>query len=233
MLKRISQIVPTDLAVRQRIIDLLVAQDKVDDALQEYVNLADLFYRLAELDKARQTYLDALNVAKKSKDNRTWGVNLLLKVADIDMQRINLRQALRVYEQIRSIQPDNPSVRSQIVSLNFRLGLESAGMKELDEYLVFLETSGRRQDAIQFINDLLIDHSKLIDLRRRLADLYLRNNQTIEAVTQLDAAADALLTSGKHYEAINLLETIITLNPPNTQEYRTALENLRREMLRK
>ncbi|RPJ51624.1 MAG: tetratricopeptide repeat protein [Chloroflexi bacterium] len=233
MLKRISQIVPTDVAVRQRIIDLLVAQDKVEDALQEFTNLADLYYRLAELDKARQTYLDALNVAKKSKDNRTWGVNLLLKVADIDMQRINLRQALRVYEQIRAIQPDNPTVRSQIVNLNFRLGLEPAAIKELDEYLVFLESSGRRQDAIMFISDLLVDHSNRIDLRRRLADLYLRNNQTPEAVTQLDAAADALLSAGKHYEAINLLETIITLNPSNIQEYRTALESLRREMLRK
>jgi tetratricopeptide (TPR) repeat protein len=119
------------------------------------------------------------------------------------------------------------------VNLNFRLGQEPAAMKELDEYLVFLESSGRRQNAIEFINDLLVDHSNRIDLRRRLADLYLRNNQTTEAITQLDAAADALLSASKHYEAINLLETIITLNPPNIQEYKTALESLRREMLRK
>jgi tetratricopeptide (TPR) repeat protein len=233
MLKRIAQIMPTDLNVRQRVIDLLVAQDKVEDALEEYSSLADLYYRLAELDKARQTYLDALNIAKKSKENRTWGVNLLLKVADIDMQRINLRQALRVYEQIRAIEPDNAMVRSQIVNLNFRLGLEPAAMKELDEFLTLMENANRRNDAITFISDLLVDHSNRIDLRRRLADLYLGNNQTPEAITQLDAAADALLSAGKHYEAINLLETIISLNPPNIQEYRSALESLRRDLLRK
>jgi tetratricopeptide (TPR) repeat protein len=233
ILKRIAQIMPMDLTVRQRVIDLLVAQDKIEEALDEYVNLADLYYRLAELDKARQTYLDALNIAKRSKENRTWGVNLLLKVADIDMQRINLRQALRVYEQIRAIQPDNPMVRSQIVNLNFRLGLEPAAMKELDEYLSFLENAGRLQDAIVFIGDLLVDHSNRVDLRRRLADLYLHNNQNQEAITQLDAAADTLLGAGKHYEAINLLETIISLNPPNMQDYKTALESLRRDMLRK
>lgn len=233
LLRRVSQLTPGDLSVRQRIIDILIAQDKVEDALKEYLSLAEMYYSLAELDKARQTYLDALKVAQKSKDNRTWGVNMLLKVADIDMQRLNLRQALRVFEQIRAIQPDNSMVRAQIINLNFRLGQEPAAIKELDEYLTTLESSGRRQEAIQFTSDLLVDHSARIDLRRRLADLLIHDGKVAEAALQLDAAADALLSAGKNYEAINLLETIISLNPPNVQEYRVALESLRRDMLRK
>jgi tetratricopeptide (TPR) repeat protein len=192
-----------------------------------------MFYRLAELDKARLTYLDALKVAQKSKENRAWGVEILLKVADIDLQKLNLRQALRVYEQVRTIQPDNTAVRTQIVNLNFRLGQDMDGMKELDEYLIAQENAGKRPAAIQFIHDLLLDHDDRMDLRRRLADLYIRNGQIPEAVGQLDAAADTLLNSGKHLEAINLMETIVTLNPPNVKEYRTALEALRRDMLRK
>ena len=233
MLRRVSQLMPADLSVRQRIVDLLVAQDKIEDALAEYESLADLYYRLAELDKARQTYLDALKIAQKSKNNRTWGVSFLLKVADIEMQRLNLRQALRFYEQIRTIEPENDQVRAQIINLNFRLAQEPAAIKEVDEFVSFLESANRRPAAIEFITDLLVDHSGRLDLRRRLADLYIRDGQISEAVTQLDAAADALLTSGKHYEAINLLETIVTLNPPNVQEYKTALEGLRRDMLRK
>jgi len=233
MLKRVSQIMPMDLTVRQRLIDLLAAQDKIEEALEEYNSLADMYYHLAELDKARQTYLDALKVAQKSKDNRDWGVNLLLKVADIDMQRLNLRQALRVYEQIRTIQPENASVRAQIVNLNFRMGMEPAGMKEVDEFIGYLESSGQRQKAVEFVSDLLVDNGSRTDLRRRLADLYLRGGQTSEAITQLDTAADAYLTEGKLYEAINLLETIISLKPANVDEYKTALESLRRDMLRK
>jgi tetratricopeptide (TPR) repeat protein len=233
MLKRVSQIMPMDLVVRQRLIDLLVAQDKADDALQEYSDLAELYYRLAELDKARQVYLEALKIAQKAKENRDWGVNLLLKVADIDMQRLNLRQALRIYEQIRTIRPDMPTVRAQLVLLNFRLGQEPAAMKELDEYLHFLETANRRPHAIEFISDLLVDYSGNISLRRRLADLYIRSRQVPEAVIQLDTVADALLTAGKHLEAVNILETIISLRPPNVDEYKNALEGLRRDMLRK
>jgi tetratricopeptide (TPR) repeat protein len=233
ILRRVSQIMPADLTVRQRIIDLLVSQDKIEEALQEYTYMADLYYSLAELEKSRQTYMDALKIAQKSKDNRKWGVAMLLKVADIEMQQLNLRQALRIYEQIRAIQTDNASVRLQIVNLNFRMGQEAAAMKELDVYLAALENANRRADAIQFINDLLADNPRRLDLRRRLADLYIRNNQLNEAVIQLDAAADALLSENKHYEAINLLETIVSLNPPNIGEYKAALESLRRDMLRK
>jgi tetratricopeptide (TPR) repeat protein len=233
LLKRISQIMPSDISVRQRLIDLLIAQDKIDDALNEYMDLAELFYNLAELDKARQTYLEALKIAQKSKENRIWGLNLLLRVADIDMQRLNLRQALRIYEQIRTIQPDHSTTRAQIVSLNFRLGQDSSAMKELDEYVNFLESASRRQEAIDFITDLIVDHSNRIDLRKRLADLYIHNKDITQAVIQLDAVADAFLSENKNIEAVNMLETIISLNPPNVKEYRSAVESLRRTMLRK
>lgn len=233
MLKRISQINPTDLGIRQQIIDLLVAQDKIEEALKEYTDLADLFYRLAELDKARQTYLDALKVAQKSKDNRTWGVNVLMKVADIDLQRLNLRQALRIFEQIRTIQPDLPQVRAQLVTLNIRLGQDQPAMKELDDYVNTLESAGRRKDAVNFVNDLLIDQGSRLDVRRRLADLLIRDGQMEEAVAQLDTVADGLLNSGKHLEAINMIELIISLRPPNVEDYKKALDEMRRSTLRK
>lgn len=233
LLKRISQLMPTDITVRQRMIDLLAAQANVDDSLDEYMNLADLYFTMADLDKARQTYLDALKIAQKSKDNRAWGTKLLLKVADIDLQRLNLRQALRIFEQIRTIQPDHAPTRAQIVSLNFRLGQDAAAMKELDDYINFLIPANRLKEAIQFINELLVDHATRSDLRKRLADLYIRDHQTNEAVAQLDTVADTLLSENKHMEAVNMLETIISLNPPNENEYRSALENLRRSMLRK
>jgi tetratricopeptide (TPR) repeat protein len=233
LLKRISQLMPTDITVRQRMIDLMSAQDNVDEALTEYMNLADLYFTMADLDKARQTYLDSLKIAQKSKNNRAWGMKLLLKVADIDLQRLNLRQALRIFEQIRTIQPDHAPTRAQIVSLHFRLGQDSTAMKELDEYINFLKGANRSRDAIQFINDLLVDHSTRSDLRKRLADIYIQNQQIKEAVVQLDTVADSLLSENKNMEAVNMLETIISLNPSNVNEYRSALESLRRSMLRK
>lgn len=232
-LKRVTQISPMNLNVRQRLIDLMVSQDQIEQALEEYVQLANIYYHMAELDKARQIYLDALKVAQDSKNNRKWGVELLLKVADIDLQRLNLRQALRIFEQIRTIQPDNRLVRAQIVNINFRLGQEASAMKDLDDFVNLLESTNRQQMAIEFIQELLIEHPDRLDLNRRLADLYIRSNQLPEAIAQLDSAADALLNANRNMEAVNMLETIISLNPPNVDEYRAALESLRREMLRR
>lgn len=233
MYKRILQISPMDLDVRERLIHLLVSQQKVEEALDEYMELADIYYRLAELDKARQTYMTALNLAKQSHNNRAWGVEILLKVADIDLQRLNLRQAVRIYEQIRTLQPDDATIRSQIVLLNFRLGNDAAALNEVDGFIHLLENNGRRRQALDFINDLLVEQGSNLDLRRRLADLYARESRIPEAVAQLDAVAEAYMDQGKMLEAINMIETIIALKPANVADYRTALEELRRNSLRR
>jgi tetratricopeptide (TPR) repeat protein len=230
--KRILQISPMDLTVRERLIDMLASQHKVEDALEEYMELADIYYRLAELDKSRAAYMTALKMAQSSQNNRKWGVEILLKVADIDLQRLNLRQAVRIYEQVRTLQPDDPITRSQIVLLNIRLGQNAAALSEVDAYIRLLENGGRRQQALDFLNDLLIEDGGNLDLRRRLADLYARDGRIPEAVAQLDAVAEAYLDAGKMLEAINIMETIIALKPANVEEFKVALEALRRNSLR-
>lgn len=233
IMRRVLEISPMDVRVRERLINLLEAQEKVDEALKEYVELAENYYRLAELDKTRQTYLDALKIAQKSKNNRAWGVEILSKVADIDMQRLNFRQALRIFEQIRTIQPDNQATRIQIIQLQMRLGQTAAVMTEVDSYINLVESSGRRAKAVEFLNNLIQEGDALPDFRRRLADLYAREGRVEEAVAQLDAVADAYAGQGKMLEAINILETIVALKPKNAEDYRQALAELRKQSLRK
>jgi tetratricopeptide (TPR) repeat protein len=232
ILKRILQVSPMDLAVHNRLINLLVGQNKIEESLEEYMLLAEIYYNLAELEKARQTYMTALKLVQKANNSRAWGVKVLLKVADIDMQRLNLRQALRIFEQIRTIQPDDLATRVQLVSLNFRLGQAPAAMGEVDGFISLLEGSGRRKQAIVFLNELLNEHGSNLDLRRRLADLYAREGRVPEAVVQLDAVADGYMGEGKMMEAVNMIETIIALRPPNVADYRAALDDLRKRSLR-
>jgi thioredoxin-like negative regulator of GroEL len=53
MLRRVIQLAPMDMNVRTKLIDQLIARGQVDDAIREYIDLADISYRLAELDMAR------------------------------------------------------------------------------------------------------------------------------------------------------------------------------------
>ena len=106
---------------------MLVARGQVDDAINEYLELAEIYYRLAELDMARKTYTTALRVVQQTNADRAWNVHLLQRMADIDMQRLDWKQALRVYEQIRTLRPDDQGARKQLLELYSAHGPGAAG----------------------------------------------------------------------------------------------------------
>jgi tetratricopeptide (TPR) repeat protein len=226
-LVRLVQMAPMDLTVRGKLIEFLVANGREAEAIQQYMDLADIYYHLAELDMARNTYTSALRLAQQSKVDRSWTKQLLFKIADIDMQRLDWRQAVRVFEQIRTIEPMDPSARLQLVDLNFRMGGDALAYTEIDNYTSLLENSNKRKLAIEFMNKLVAERPEKMELRKRLSDLYVRNGQVDMAVEHLDAIADAYLTTGNRQAAMNMLLTIIALNPPQVAEYQYALSQLR------
>jgi len=226
LMTRLCDMAPMDVEVRQRLIDMLMAQGRIDDAVAQYTRLAEVYYSLAELDLARQTYLTGLRQAQQSRNTRSLSVQLLNKVADIDMQRLDFRQAIRIYEQLRTLQPDDAPTRQHLIDLNFRMGQDNAALTELDAFLNFLENAGRRSEAIQFLIEMIEERSDRPDLRKRLADVYARAGQVDKAVEILDVLADQLLSAGNKNAALYMIKTIIALNPPNVGDYRNVYQQL-------
>ena len=132
LLRRVIQLAPMDLTARTRLIDQLVARGQTDEAIKEYLELADLYYRLAELDTARKTYTTALRLVQQASADRAWNVHILQRMADIDMQRLDWKQALRVFEQIRTLRPDDDGIRKQLIDLYMRMGQQSQAQAELE-----------------------------------------------------------------------------------------------------
>ena len=227
LLTRVTRVVPMDLVVRSRLIEALNSQGRFDEAIQQYIELAEIYYRLAELDMARQTYASAIKLAQQAKVSRDLILQILNRVADIDMQRLDLRQATRVYEQIRTIMPEDENARFQLVSLNYRMSQDSAALAEADSYVALLENSGRRKQAIEFLQGIIADRPERLDIHKRLADVFVRNGNITEAVEQLDIIADALMVAGNRNGAMTMLNAIIAFNPPNVNEYRSALAKMR------
>jgi tetratricopeptide (TPR) repeat protein len=226
MLKRVVQLAPMDMSARTKLIDQLVARGQVDDAIREYLELADIYYRLAELDMARKTFTTALRVVQQSNADRNWNVDILRRMADIDMQRLDWKQAIRIYEQIRTLKPDDESTRKNIVDLSLKMGQPAQASAEIESYLSYLQTSNNRPRAIPFIEDLLNERPDDSTLRRALALAYHQAGRNEDAVTQLDSLAESFLDQGKKEDAMVIVNQILLMNPPNADQYRQLLTQL-------
>lgn len=226
LLRRVLRFSPMDLSIRTALIDMLIARGATDEAIAEYMELADIYYRLAELDLARKTYATALRLAQQGESSRLWSIKLLQRMADIDMQRLDWKQAVRVYEQLRTFQPEDISVRKQLINLNLRLGETQKAAAELENLLTYLQSINQRSTAIPFLEELVNEQPKQIVLRRALAEEYRQADRIEDAVAQLDAAAEMLLDSGDRAGAIQAIQAIVAINPPNVADYITLLQRL-------
>jgi tetratricopeptide (TPR) repeat protein len=228
--KNVVQLMPTDLEARNRLIAQLLASGQVGSAIDEYMQLAEIYYNMADIGMARRTYMEAFKSAQLANEERSIKVRLLQRIADIDLQRLEWRQGLRILEQIRTLQPDNEEARAQIVSLNLRLGQEPQAMTEIDNYAAFLASSNRYRKLAAFTKNLLMDYPDSVPLRRRLVDAYIHVGEIDEAISNLDHIGESLLESGDRAGAIQTIEEIIELSPPNKENYRQLLDQVRREL---
>jgi tetratricopeptide (TPR) repeat protein len=227
ILRRIVQVSPMDVLARTRLIDQLASRGMVDEAVGEYIELGDIYYRLAELDQARKTYTTALRLAQQGGANRAWSVKLMRRMADIDMQRLDWRQALRIFEQLRTLEPEDVTVRKSLIDLNIRLNQLPQAEAEMNGLLENLQNTGKKGEAIPFLEDLVKEYPKQAFTRHALAEEYRLAKRIPDAVAQLDNLAETLVNAGDLKGAIRATEAIIAMKPTNLQMYQNLLSKLK------
>jgi tetratricopeptide (TPR) repeat protein len=225
ILRRITRLAPLDLTTRRRLIEQLTASGQIEATIQEYLDLGDVYYRLAELDKARDTYEKALKVAQQSNLNN-WTAEILHHTADIDLQRLDWRRALRQFKQIQTINPEDLKAVIQIVDLNFRLGSETEALAVLGNFVDLMNRRQKQQEVIQMLEDLMQIDPERVAIQRTLASQYQLVGRNNEAIAQWDELGNRLLDEGEHDGALQAIRAIIQLNPPNLAEYQQLLIEL-------
>ncbi len=168
-----------------------------------------------------------MRIVQQGNASRDWNTHILQRMADIDMQRLDWKQALRVYEQIRTLAPDDDAARKQLIELNVRMGQIDKAMTELESYLTYLEGQNKNDLALNFLDELVRDHPALPELKRTHAALLHRSGRTSEAISLLDALGEALLQSGDKQGAMEVINQIVLMNPPNLEDYRALLAQMR------
>ena len=117
-------------------------------------------------------------------------------------------------------------MRKNLIELSLRLGQTVQANAEIENYLTYLQTHGRPEQGIKFVEELLLDRPTDIVLRRALAQLYHQAGRSEEAVVQLDALAEFMLSAGKKDEAMVVINQVLLMGPPNADQYRQLLMQL-------
>lgn len=226
ILNAVLEIAPMDLQVRTSLIEMLRKEERWDDVLDQYIDMADAYYQLTDFDKARDTYEEAHSLAERLNARPEQIIHILHRIADIDVSRLDQRKALRTYEQIKAMAPGDERTRKALMDLNYRLNNRVEAIKELDE-LMRLYAKQRRPDLIaQVLEEQVALYPDEMALRSRLAAFYVHMKRRDEAVTQLDALGELQLDAGLHSAATETIRQIVVLNPPGVDDYKRLLGQL-------
>jgi len=225
--QKILHVAPINIPARTRIIDLMAQQDRNNEALNQYLELSEIYRQMAEIDAARKALANALRLAQRTSVGREWSLRILRQMGDIDLSRLDWRRALRVYEQVRTLDTNDEEARSNVIDLNLRLGQEEQAAQELDSYLEYLVQSQRSSEALNLLEELARKHPGKQPIHARLAEAYRAAGRKADAIAQYDALGEIQLDSEQNQEAIQTIQTIIDLEPPDLEGYRELLRNLK------
>jgi tetratricopeptide (TPR) repeat protein len=215
----ILEMSPLDIPVHRRVIDLLIQHGRIDEALNHYLQTADAYYQLAQPDRAREIYTEALRLAPRGSAEKEWEIRVLHRMADLDVQRLDWTAAVKDNEEILRIAPDDERAHLALFRLYPRTGRRHLGINTLDQLIKRYLSKRQFSKALAVLEDLVESEPESIPLRTRIAQLYLNLGKRDEAMAHLDVLGDLQLEAGQKEPAIKTIEAILALNPPNRQAY--------------
>lgn len=215
----ILEISPLDIAVHRRVVELLVHHGRIDDALSQYLQTADAYYQLAQPERAREIYTEALRLAPRGSADKAWQVRILHRMADLDVQRLDWAAAIKDNEEILRIAADDERAHLALYRLYPRTGRPHLGIGALDKLVKSYLSNRKVSKALTILEDLVESEPESIPLRARIAQLYLNLGNRERALAHLDILGDLQLEAGHKEAAVKTLEAILALNPPDREAY--------------
>lgn len=226
ILNEVIAIAPTDVHLRTSLIELLERQEQWDKVLDEYISLADAYNQLADIEQARATYQEAMKLAQKNDAPASKRADIFRRMADIDMSRLDFRQALRSYEQVRNLAPEDEPARRALIDINYRLNNNLDAIKELDGLLRMFAQQKHTDQIVSTLEQMVTATPNDMAIRSRLAAVYRQLKRKDDAIAQLDALGDLQLEAGLYQDACATINTIISLQPVDLDQYRNLLTQL-------
>lgn len=226
ILSEVLEMAPLDISVRESLIELLESEQRWDEALDQYVDLADTHHQLGNFDMSRDIFNAAERLANRVGASSDRIVRIKHRVADIDQMRLDMRKAQKTYEEIIQIAPGDERAHRMLVDIHYRQNNMVEAIKKLDALLGIYAKSKQPTRITQLLEELVAMYPNDTGLRSRLAAIYRQMKRVEDAIKQLDALGELQLEAGQHQEAVNTIRQIVALNPPGIEDYRRLLSQL-------
>jgi tetratricopeptide (TPR) repeat protein len=206
--------------------ELLEAEQRWDELLDQYVELADTYHQLGDFEMSRDTYITAEKLGTRVKASPEKTVKIKHRIADIDQMRLDMRKAMRAYEEIVQLAPDDERARRMLVDLNFRQGNQVEAVKRLDELLSMYAKKKQVNSIVKLLEEMVTLYPNDTGLRNRLATIFEQLGRKQDAIKHLDALGELQLEAGQHQDACNTLRRIIKMNPEGADDYKRLVAQL-------
>jgi tetratricopeptide (TPR) repeat protein len=224
--KKVLRLIPMDVVVRARLIDLLISSGEIDQALEQYLALSDAYFQLAQVNKALEKYTEALRLVPRASNERQWRLRLLRKMTDVEMRRGNWREAAELYRQIVTLSPDDERARLHLIDLYCKLGRAKQADREVVAMIDVYRSRGEAPRALALLQEAVRLQPQQMALRARLARAYIDEGMREEAIAELDSLGELQLDAGLREQAIATVRFIISLKPKNVEAYQQLLSQL-------
>jgi tetratricopeptide (TPR) repeat protein len=224
--EQVLRVAPMDLDVRHKLISLLLRNRLREQALEHQLALADAYYELAQIEASREQYDEALRLAAKLPDSKAWTARILHRLGDIDLQRLDWRSAIEVYQKLKTSVPEDEKARQRLTELYFNLERRTDAETELDELIELFRHQKNLGKALQIVEEMIETRHEELELHKRAAQLSVETGKRKGAITHLDAMGELQLQMGYVQEAVATIKAIIALGPDNVDAYRQLLEQI-------
>lgn len=226
ILSEVLEMAPLDISVRESLIELLESEQRWDEALDQYVDLADTHHQLGNFDMSRDIFSSAERLANRVGSSPDKIVRIKHRMADIDQMRLDIRKAQKTYEEIIQIAPDDERAHRMLVDIHYRQGNPIEAIKTLDALLRIYVKSKQPNRITQLLEEMVTTYPNDTGLRSRLAAIYTQLKRKSDAIKQLDALGELQLEAGLHQEAVNTIRQIVALSPDGVEDYKKLLVQL-------
>ncbi|MEZ4671494.1 MAG: tetratricopeptide repeat protein [Anaerolineae bacterium] len=226
ILSEVLEMAPLDISVRESLIELLESEERWDEALDQYVDLADTYHQLGNFEMSRDIFSAAERLANRVGSLPDKIVRIKHRMADIDQMRLDIRKAQKTYEEIIQLSPDDERAHRMLVDIHYRQASPIEAIKTLDALLKIYVKSKQPNRITQLLEEMVTTYPNDTGLRSRLAAIYTQLKRKSDAIKQLDALGELQLEAGLHQEAVSTIRQIVALNPDGVEDYKKLLVQL-------